>query len=358
METLRETLVHNDWAMRRLFDEAARCSDAELDRPFELFRTGFATIRATLRHVQEVERVWLGRLEGRPAAPPDAAAPALATIRERWEGTAAARATCLAGLPPGAGARRVEGVTRAGEAFALPLGDILLHLADHGIHHRAQALAMLRALGHATPIGIDYLFMRGDRPTLPWPEDMKRDWRARGFPVRDKVEAPARLDRDTLREYLRYSDWATRQVIDAARPLEDAQLDRSLPIGLRTLRKTLTHLRDAEEWWVGNWTGRGDGSFRHLPDTTGLGELTRLLEESIAARDAFLDGCDGEKLLAAVTVEVAPGAPLTFRIAESVMQLPTHGTHHRAQALAILRALGARAPELSYFRYAQQRYRG
>jgi uncharacterized damage-inducible protein DinB len=39
------------------------------------------------------------------------------------------------------------------------------------------------------------------------------------------------------------------------------------------------------------------------------------------------------------------------------MQLPTHGTHHRAQALAILRALGAEAPEVSYRHYAQQQGR-
>jgi uncharacterized damage-inducible protein DinB len=53
-----------------------------------------------------------------------------------------------------------------------------------------------------------------------------------------------------------------------------------------------------------------------------------------------------------VTVEPVPGAPLTFRIAESVMQLPTHGTHHRAQALAMLRALGRAAPRVSYAAHA------
>ncbi|HEY7513511.1 MAG TPA: DinB family protein, partial [Vicinamibacteria bacterium] len=63
------------------------------------------------------------------------------------------------------------------------------------------------------------------------------------------------------------------------------------------------------------------------------------------------------KLLSPVTVEPAPGAPLIFRVGESVMQLPTHGTHHRAQALAILRALGAEAPEVSYRHYAQQQGR-
>lgn len=354
METLREAFVHNDWATRKLLAEAATLSDAELDRPFELFRTGFATLRATLSHVLAVERRWLDRWQGRAedAAAP-AAPPSLAAIRERWESTAAARASFLALLPPDAGGRRIE---CAGGTFALPLGDTVLHAADHGVHHRAQALAMLRGLGRKTPIGIDYLFLRGERPTLAWPEAMKRQWRDLGFPVPDTVEAPARLDPDTLREYLRYSDWATRRVIRAAVPLDGAELDRTFPIGLHTLRRTLTHLRDAEEWWVDNWTRRGDGSFAKLPDTTGLEELSRLLDASIAARDRYLDGCDAEALLSPVTVEPVPGAPLAFRVAESVMQLPTHGTHHRAQALAMLRRLGVPAPDVSYVAYARLLY--
>jgi uncharacterized damage-inducible protein DinB len=352
METLREAFVHNDWATRKLLDEAATLPDAELDRPFDLFRTGFATLRTTLAHVVQVESRWLDRWEGHPdaAAPPDPRLP-VASIRERFEATAGARSAFLRDLPRDAGARRVK----CGDG-TLPLGDTILHAADHGVHHRAQAIAMLRGLGRKTPIGIDYLFLRGERPTLPWCEEWKRLWRDRGFPVPDAVEAPARFDKETLREYLRFSDWATRRVIRAAAPLDAAELDRAFPIGLRTLRRTLTHLRDAEAWWVGNWRGSGDGSFRKLPETVGLDELTRLLEASIAARDAFLDGCDAEKLRSAVTVEPAPGAPLTFRIGESVLQLPTHGTHHRAQALAILRRLGVPAPDVSYVAYARLQY--
>lgn len=352
METLPEAFVHNDWATRKLLDEALGLSDAELDRPFELFRTGFATLRATLAHVVAVERRWLDRWEGRPdaAASPEPR-PSLASLRERFEATAAARAVLLRDLPPEAGARRVK----CGDG-TLPLGDTVLHAADHGVHHRAQALAMLRGLGRKTPIGIDYLFLRGERPTLPWPEGMKRQWRDLGFPVPDAVEAPARFDPDTLREYLRHGDWATRRVIDAAAGLDDARLDETFPIGLGTLRRTLLHLRDAEEWWVNNWTGRGERAFAKLPDTTGLDELTRLLGESVAARDAYLDGCDAEALLSPVVVEPMPGAPLTFRIAESLMQLPTHGTHHRAQALAMLRGLGVPAPDISYVAYARLQY--
>jgi uncharacterized damage-inducible protein DinB len=354
MQTLREAFVHNDWATRKLLDEAATCSDAELDRPHEMFLTGFATLRATLSHAVEVERRWLDRWEGRPdgAEPPDPRLP-LASIREHFEAAAAGRGAFLDRLPPDAGARRV-----ACGGGTLPLGDTVLHASDHGVHHRAQAIAMLRRLGRKAPIGIDYLFMRGERPTLPWPEETKRLWRARGFPVADKPEAPARFDVETLREYLRYSDWATRRVIAAAAGLDDARLDKDFPLGLGTLRRTLTHLRDAEAWWVGNWRGSGDGAFGRLPETTRLDELARLLEGSIAERDAYLDGCDGGKLLSAVTVEPAPGSPLTFRIAESVMQLPTHGTHHRAQALAMLRALRVPAPEISYVAYARLQYGG
>ncbi|HEX5136541.1 MAG TPA: DinB family protein, partial [Planctomycetota bacterium] len=101
METLREAFVFNDWATRKLLDEAAGLADAELDRPHDLFRTGFPTLRATLLHIAEIERRWLDRWHGRPEgpAPADPHASTVA-VRERWEAAAAGRNAFVDALPP------------------------------------------------------------------------------------------------------------------------------------------------------------------------------------------------------------------------------------------------------------------
>jgi len=44
-----------------------------------------------------------------------------------------------------------------GEEFSNPLGDILLHLFNHGTHHRAQIVRGMRQAGTA-PQAIDYIF--------------------------------------------------------------------------------------------------------------------------------------------------------------------------------------------------------
>lgn len=355
MQTVREAFRHNDWANARLFDFAADCTDDELDRPFEM---GPGSLRRTLFHLWEAERIWLDRWTNQAPATfgtQDAALP-LAEIRQRLEATAAARERFCDDLPPDGGARRVTFTTSKGETVTLPLGDTLLHVANHAIHHRAQALNMLRRLDHKRPAGLDYLFMRGECPTLVIPEDHKRAWRQRGFAVADHVSAPAAFDRDTLREYFHYSDWATARLLDAAAPLADDQLDRPFEMGLGTLRLTLTHIRDAESWWLGHWTGRGDGQFNRLPATTPLGALRDLLAETIAGRNAYLGSIDDATLLEPVTVEALPDLTITFRIGESMLQLPGHGTHHRAQALNMLRRLGAELPDINYRPYAQLKY--
>ncbi|NUQ49181.1 MAG: hypothetical protein HUU27_04585, partial [Phycisphaerae bacterium] len=47
-----------------------------------------------------------------------------------------------------------------------------------------------------------------------------------------------------------------------------------------------------------------------------------------------------------VNAATTPGRTLAVRMGESLLQLCGHGTHHRAQALNMLRHLGGRTPGL------------
>ena len=58
-------------------------------------------------------------------------------------------------------AREVRYTNSAGDSFANSVGDILTHVAMHGVHHRGQIAASLRANG-AEPPALDYIrFARG-----------------------------------------------------------------------------------------------------------------------------------------------------------------------------------------------------
>jgi uncharacterized damage-inducible protein DinB len=49
-----------------------------------------------------------------------------------------------------------------------------------------------------------------------------------------------------------------------------------------------------------------------------------------------------------VIAKPGPELELAFHLGESLLQLGVHGTHHRAQAINMLRQLGARTPPTDY----------
>ncbi|MFQ5490784.1 MAG: DinB family protein [Phycisphaerae bacterium] len=45
---------------------------------------------------------------------------------------------------------------------------------------------------------------------------------------------------------------------------------------------------------------------------------------------------------------------MTFALGDTVMFVPGHGTHHRAQGVNMLRQLGARTPKLDYVQWLRE----
>ena len=233
------------------------------------------------------------------------------------------------------------------QTHATPLGDLMLHVANHGIHHRAQALNMLRRLGVKVP-GLDYLFWKIELPTVEHDAALHDKLRETGLEPGDCVSPPDDSDVETIRTYFRYCDWARDRVHALAGPLSAAQLDREFEIGIGTLRKTLLHIRDAEQWWLENWISVRPAEFKQLPETTPVAELKALFRETANQRDAHIDPLANDDLKRVVSADVRPGVTLSFRLGETMLQLCGHGVHHRAQALNMLRHSGVAVPELDY----------
>ena len=328
--TLQALYVHNDWAGNLLLDLAEPLGDEALNRPFEM---GLGTLRATLCHLWAAERLWLARWLGNADArlERNAGGLSVAELRGRFEETARERNELFAreGAP---GARRTVSYNASdGQPWRLPLGDLMLHVANHGVHHRAQASNMLRHLG-VKPPRLDYLYMRIESPDEP----------------------AVAYEADTLGEYLRYGDWARERLHALCRDLDDAALDRPVEMGVGSLRKTLLHCRDAEQWWLRNWSGPPPDRFEELSETTSIAELDALARETAGARDAFLGELSDEALEQTVTASPAPGRTFHLRLGDVLIQLGGHGTHHRAQALNMLRRLGVETPALDYWVLASQ----
>lgn len=155
LATLQTWFHYGDWANQLLLDAAQELTNADLDRTFEM---GVGTLRKTLQHIRSAEHWWLtnwmhGPVEGFPALSADQP---IGTLRLAFRETISARDAFLQSRRAADLATPVEGRPRPGVVRSIDLGGAMLQLCGHGVHHRAQAVNMLRSLtGRSTEL--DYM---------------------------------------------------------------------------------------------------------------------------------------------------------------------------------------------------------
>jgi uncharacterized damage-inducible protein DinB len=177
------------------------------------------------------------------------------------------------------------------------------------------------------------------------------------------------IDLGTVRRLLAYSDWANERLLEASGPLGDEQLDRGMEIGPGSLRRTLLHIWAGEDVWLRRWMGKVETKWPSEGEKVSVGGLEERFRATWRARGEFFEGLDwGEvsaesgarrPLSAAAggtdgtlervqTYRDSKGSLFTATLGDMLMQGCVHSIHHRAQAVNILRRLGATAPELDY----------
>ncbi|HEY3245968.1 MAG TPA: DinB family protein [Phycisphaerae bacterium] len=326
LRTIRELLRYSDWANQQILSRAAAFADEQLDRAFEM---GMGSLRRTLLHIHNGEHVWLERLSGRVETPwpSEDERASVGGIEERFRALWTRRDAHLVNLDNDSLSGEQTYRDSRGGLFRTTRGAMLLQMCTHSTHHRAQALNMLRHSGATLPKpGADYIFMRLERPSDPPPE----------------------FDLDTIRAFFEYGDWAQSRVLAAAEALADEQLDRPFEIGVGSLRKTVLHIRFAEQWWLENWTVGPGKHFPELPLSTSVPETRRLFQETAARRNEFIAKLSEDGLERIVEAHPRPDVVRRFPLGVTLLQLCNHGVHHRAQAVNMLRRVGAAAPELDY----------
>jgi uncharacterized damage-inducible protein DinB len=148
VEVLRTHLRYTTWASARIVDAASRLTHEELTRDFE---SADKHVLGTLAHVYAADRAWLGRIQGAPPAvfiAPEADI-RLTVLLNDWPALLGRWQTWADGLQdPSA---RASYQDLQGNPHTTPLWQIVLHVVNHATHHRGQASAMIRAMGHVPP---------------------------------------------------------------------------------------------------------------------------------------------------------------------------------------------------------------
>jgi uncharacterized damage-inducible protein DinB len=148
-DTLRTHLDYTTWATERLLDAAAKLTPEELTRDFG---TADKSVVGTLAHAFAADRVWMSRIQGKPPGkfitPEDRD---LAVLRREWPALLQAWKEWAAGLTDENVSAMASYQDLKGNAWTTPLWQIVLHVVNHGTHHRGQVSGFLRAMGHVPP---------------------------------------------------------------------------------------------------------------------------------------------------------------------------------------------------------------
>jgi len=171
---------------------------------------------------------------------------------------------------------------------------------------------------------------------------------------RAAITAPHPQPGDTLDIMLEHNAWATREVLRACGALDDGAWHRTFEIGPGSLHDTLTHIVGA----MFRWADRIDGAPREVRPSIEDGtrrtpiELRALLD--LAAADLAASAARARHRGLATALDVTLGGRLyRFTLGGMLVHVATHGTHHRAQCLNMLRRLeiagvSDRLPELDF----------
>jgi uncharacterized damage-inducible protein DinB len=145
-----------------------------------------------------------------------------------------------------------------------------------------------------------------------------------------------------------YLERSRQRIFEKVRALSAEQYAQQFPIGLGSLDKTLTHVMTSEWYYVQRMCGRDVPPYETWPireeDPPPFAALetawARQAVDTRAALDAVRDAWD-EPIEYRVTADDGRLMIVTASPADQFTQLVLHEVHHRAQAVNMLRHLGA-----------------
>jgi uncharacterized damage-inducible protein DinB len=156
------------------------------------------------------------------------------------------------------------------------------------------------------------------------------------------------MDLDTIRILFTYQDWTRDRLMAVVEPLSDGQLDRAFEMGPGSLRETVGHLYASEWLWLARWKGRPPVRSDVPSEFASMTALRKAWRLTADERNAFLDTLADTDLDRSITSTGMDGNERTFTLGQMMLHACNHGTHHRAQALNMLRHVGVNPPPLDF----------
>jgi uncharacterized damage-inducible protein DinB len=136
-------LAHDLWATRQILSACEKLTADQFARKFDI---GPGSLQATITHMISAMSTWCDTLAERPLRPRIDQSGAQYSAAQSFSllDESAAEFKSLAKSRP---LDQIVKRTREGKESRFTRGVVLMHVATHGMHHRAQCLNMLKHLG-------------------------------------------------------------------------------------------------------------------------------------------------------------------------------------------------------------------
>jgi uncharacterized damage-inducible protein DinB len=136
-----------------------------------------------------------------------------------------------------------------------------------------------------------------------------------------------------------YNDDANDLIFTAATTVNESKLDTPFDMGRCSLRKTLIHILAGEDVWLKRWQGHVETPWHDEDKPLTVEAIHKGIKTVSVERDAFLKKVGSAELAAYRTYRDSKGSRFQASLSDMIFQAFTHSTHHRAQAVNMLRRL-------------------
>lgn len=135
-----------------------------------------------------------------------------------------------------------------------------------------------------------------------------------------------------LTEFIRYNNWANRQVLDACDKLSEEELATPIPGAFGTIRETVRHIIEAEAFYIGLLTGDAPQPPYEDNQVPTVAEMKTYSGDLGAALVELADQFKVEDMV----YEEGDGWELHYRSLALFIQIVNHGVEHRTNITTVL----------------------
>ncbi len=159
-----------------------------------------------------------------------------------------------------------------------------------------------------------------------------------------------------LLDYVLYNYWANNRLVNRLAQAADALLEQTGPSSYPSIRKTLLHIWDAEQMWLGRMQGV---SLPGFPSEVFDGELVNILGGVTKTSAEFVDFVEHKPEEFFVTLcdyKTTDGKPQRHKHAQFIHHCMNHSSYHRGQITTIAHHVGINAlPNTDYITYIREK---